>query len=88
MTDALSIFRNPPVRLSIEDSDYDPAIGKAIEVWFNGYKQPKVIGYDCEKGTITRYVATGFGELVIEDEEAKTETLQGEVLVRWKHRPS
>jgi len=87
MTDALAIFRNPPSRLSINEPGYDHNLGRAIEVWLNGYEQKSVLSYDCDAGVVERYAMRGFGEFVREDDDLKREVVGGDVRVRWKRIP-
>lgn len=86
MTDPLAIFRNPPIRLSMDDPTYTPDLGQNIEVWLDGYEQRKVLAYDCEAGTVERYKVHGFGDIVVEDDEPVREVVSGRVCVRWKRR--
>ena len=87
MTDPLAIFRDPPRRLSIDEPGYEPELGQNIEIWLDGCEQRKVIAYDCDAGTVHRYKVSGFGEIVVEAGDAATETVSGDVQVRWRRRP-
>jgi hypothetical protein len=87
VSDPLAIFRDPPRRLSVSDEGFEPELGQSIEIWLDGYKQDRVLAYDCQAGTIERMKVEGFGDPIIDGDQFVTETVSGRVLVRWKQRP-
>ena len=87
MTDALAVFRDPPARMALSDENYDAELGRAVEVWLDGYEQNMVLAYDCEAGIVERYKMENFGDIIIRDGDAVSEIVSGNVSVRWRERP-
>lgn len=78
---------NLPDRLSVDDMATSPElcdIGRRIEVLFNGTVRDHVISYDVPGRTITRFATDEHGHIIIEGDDAKRETLTGDVAVRLK----
>lgn len=86
MTDILAPLRHPPARMDISDENYDADLGRAVEVWLDGYEQHKVLAYDCEAGTVERFKVHNFGDIIVHDDEPVTEVVSGHVAVRWRKR--
>ncbi|ETI63007.1 hypothetical protein C100_14970 [Sphingobium sp. C100] len=55
-----------PSRYSIEDRDYDPALGCRLHIELNGIRQDKVIAYDAEAGWVDRHEVDAAGLPVID----------------------
>jgi len=77
---------HPPARYSVEQVDYDPALGARLCVHLDGVEQRRVIAYDCEAGTVTRCVLDAEGRLVVDEnrEDVGVETVSGRVEVTWR----
>jgi hypothetical protein len=76
----------PPVRLSVEGASFNAyVVGSALRVFVDGVSQDNVIAYDCEEGTVLRFVTSRFGQLVVDQAkgELKRETVRGVVTVDW-----
>lgn len=78
----------PPLRNSVAmcETDADWEVASATEILLNGAVVSQVISYDCEAGTVERYVTDESGRLVLDSarEEALRETLTGTVTARWR----
>lgn len=78
--------RDVPARLSTDDHDYDPAVGMALRVWFNGEEvQTAIKGYDLEAQSITRPVLDEAGDITIDrvHNVILYETVTGNLTVEW-----
>lgn len=73
-----------PRRLSVSDPGFDSEMGRRLDVLLNGTVRDQVIAYDMDARTITRYVTDERGNIVVAGDEAKRETLTGDVAVRWR----
>ena len=75
-----------PRSYSVRDPAFEPEIGRRVEVRLDGDLQRKVIAYDCDAGTLTRYALDEAGKIKInrEKREAVEETVAGVVEVRLR----
>lgn len=73
-----------PLRLSMDDPTTDRELAARLEVLLNGTPRTEVIGYDIKARTITRYATDERGHIITDGDEAKRETLTGDVAVRLK----
>lgn len=75
-----------PRRYDVGAPDFDPAVGQRLTILLDGQEQPLVIAYDCDEGWAERYVVDGKGNIQLDRErqQAKTECVYGDVVVRWK----
>jgi hypothetical protein len=74
-----------PRQLSVRDEGYDHDLGRALAIYLDGKMMDKVIAYDMDEGTVLEYVSDDRGSYVIDaDGEAATQTLRGEVTVRYR----
>ena len=69
--------------MSVDDADFDPAIGHNIVVLLDGKVVEMVIGYDVPGGTVTRAARDFRGRTIVERDEIKFETLTGVITARW-----
>jgi hypothetical protein len=78
--------KEPPVRYSVGAPDFDPEVGRRIEVTLDGVVQDRVTDYDCEAGTLTRLALNSEGRpyLTPDKKNIVTEDLIGAVAARWK----
>ncbi|WP_311270503.1 hypothetical protein [Sphingobium sp. WCS2017Hpa-17] len=51
-----------PVRYSIHQKDFDPAIGRCLLISLDGVEQQAVVAYDCEAGWVDRHVLDENGQ--------------------------
>ena len=65
------------------DRDFDPEIGRSLNVWVDGVLQDKVIAFDRDEGFVERYCQRE-GEMFIEGDEVAKETVTGEVAISWR----
>lgn len=72
----------PPQKLSIADSALLAKWAGRIEVLLDGALIDRVIEYDVEAGTVTRYRLNEEGRVYVVDGAAAEETLRGQVEVR------
>ena len=73
-----------PVRLSIDDDGYDPAVGALLFITLDGVPQSRVVAYDAEAGWVRRYVTDehGFVQLNEARNGFEKETVSGAVEVQ------
>lgn len=76
---------SPPVRYSIGQADFDPAIGNRLRVFVDGAEQKEVVEYDCEAGTVLRNKLDDQGNAQLNEakDEVLRETITGNVTVDW-----
>jgi hypothetical protein len=82
---------DPPRQMAI-DRDHPhfhpqwKAIGPAIDILLDGVPAKGVLAYDCDAGTIERFVYDADGIIAIDPERAElqAETVHGRVEVRWR----
>lgn len=79
---------HPPLRSTVGEPGYDHEVSMRTEILFDGQPASKVISYDCEAGTLTRFVTDAVGKIQLNEgrADARRETLSGKVEVRWKER--
>ena len=75
--------KQPPQKLSIQDTDYDPSIGANIIITLDGERQDSVISYDVASGTLERHKKVD-GKYVIHCWQLAVEKMSGVVGVSWK----
>ncbi len=76
-----------PARLSVKDMDtreFPWEWCNRLVISLNGVERDKVISYDIPARTLTRLATDENGELIIEGEDLKTETLTGDISVHLK----
>lgn len=88
MTDS----KGPPRKSSVEaiqagDGSWEVAM--RTEIVLDGEVQNHVTAYDCDAGTVTRQVLDERGRPQLNEtrDAVQTETVTGDVTVRWKGRP-
>lgn len=77
---------DPPARLSIEDDDFSPELGRRLAVLLDGKPIGKVVAYDLGSGTVTFYPTDKHGDCIIEGDSLKRTTSHGRVSVIWCER--
>lgn len=91
MADLISAFPAPR-RASVDDIPAGRLTwedAQRLKVLLDGDEQEYVIAYDCDAGTVTRFV-TGIGGKPVFDEERQDlirETVTGAVTVQWGQPP-
>lgn len=79
------LMTDVPRRLSVDDEDYDPAVGARVVVLLDGIDQcGRCTGYDIDAGAVTRAKHDASGNAYVEDGEFAVETVQGVVEVHWR----
>lgn len=84
-------MKEPPRSYSVDDDlkvRYGDRIGPKLDVFLNGRLATRVIAYDCDAGTIERFVDADGGGVAFDrlKGEAITERVRGCVSVRWRHQ--
>lgn len=72
-----------PIRMAVSDRDFDPEIGRSLNIWVDGVLQDKVIAFDRDEGFVERYQLRD-GQMFAEGDEVAKETVTGEVVVSWR----
>ncbi len=77
-----------PLRLSVDDPDYDWRLGRNLRVMVDGVEVTDVVSFDVEQATVVRLVRSAAGRFIVDPkhERAERETLLGEVAVTWVDR--
>lgn len=72
-----------PVRLSVNDEDFDPDLGARLEVRLDGVVQDAVIGFDTEVGEVIRARKDADGSFMVNQagDQIEIETIKGAVTV-------
>ena len=70
-----------PVRLSVDDEDFDTELGRRCRVFLDGVEIDQVIAYDIDAGTVTRLRTDANGNIVAVLGEVLNDTLTGVVEV-------
>ncbi len=72
-----------PTRLSADDPDFDPNVGRMLVVALDGVEQRKVSAYDIDAGTVTRAVPDADGQAQVKPgtDEIWIEVVSGIVTV-------
>ncbi len=73
-----------PRSYSVDQPDFDPAVGCFLEVSLDGDVVKQVLAYDIDTGTVTRPKTDEGGRIVVDPqtEEIVTEVLTGQVSVQ------
>ena len=76
----------PPLRYSVGQEDFNPAIGKRLRILVDGVEQQQVVEYDCEAGTVLKNKLGEDGHPMLNKERdaVARETVRGTVTVEWK----
>lgn len=72
-----------PTRYSVDQWNFDPAIGRRLKICLDGVQQSRVLEYDITRKFLVRYQTDENGKLLLSDdrENVITERLTGEVTV-------
>lgn len=71
----------------MSQDDFDYEIGSRLRILLDGVEQRQAVEYDCEAGTVLRYVLSedGHVQLNTKRDEALRETVHGVVTVEWRY---
>jgi hypothetical protein len=75
----------PPRAYSVEQSDFNPEIGRRLRICVDGVEQKEVVEYDCDAGTVLRNKLDAEGRVQVNPnrDEVWRETVCGKVTVEW-----